>query len=321
MTNEYIVTVMGEIPVCNLGVTSAHEHLYCDISVSSGNIDNIINDVSLIARELEYFSKAGGQSIVELTAVDIGRNPAKLKAISEASGVQIISGIAIYDEKGCPAWLQHARLNQITDYFVSELEEGTDGIRAGLIGEIASHNEARPNASGYRLNEFETLVFQAAARAQRRTGAAISTHASLGRAGHAQLTALDQAGADIEKVVIGHCDTHWHENPEKDLDYYLPILKRGAYCGFDLIGWNEMMPDDIRAERIAALIELGYVKQILLGTDTCRLSQLHENGGRGLDYLISSFLPRLYKLGVTQSQIHTMLAEAPGTLLARGLKT
>jgi phosphotriesterase-related protein len=317
ITTDYVVTVTGEIPADQLGVTSAHEHLYCDISVSSGKKDNIFTDVSLIVRELEYYREAGGQSIIELTPADLGRDPVKLKIISEGSGVQLVSGIAFYDPNTYPDWLRQATVDQIADYFVREIEEGTDGVRAGLIGELASHNEPQPNASGYKLQEFETLVFRAAARAQLRTGVPISTHACLGRAGHAQLKVLEQAGADIEKVIIGHCDTHWHEDPEKDMEYYLPILERGAYCGFDLVGWKEWMPDDIRAERIAALIELGYERQLLLGTDTCRLSQLHENGGRGFDFLWTSFLPRLYEFGVTHSQIQAMLVEAPRRLLAR----
>ena len=316
---DYIVTVTGEIPAGQLGVTSAHEHLYCDISVSSGNKDNILNDVTLIVRELEYYRKAGGKSIIELTPVDLGRDPIRLKAISEGSGVQLISGIAFYDQNTYPDWVRRAAVDQIADYFVHELEEGTDGVRAALSGELGSHNEPKPNASGYKLQELETLVFRAAARAQRRTGVPISTHASLGRAGHAQLEVLEHSGADIEKVVIGHCDAHWHKDMEKDMEYYLPILERGAYCGFDLIGWKEWMPDDIRAERVAALIELGYERQLLLGTDTCRLSQLHENGGRGFDFLQTSFLPRLYELGVTHSQIQAMLVESPRRLFARSL--
>ena len=318
-TSEYIVTVTGEVPGDRLGVTNSHEHLYCDISVSSGKKDNILHDISLIVRELEYFREVGGQSIIELTPLDLGRDPAKLKVISEMSGVQIISGIAFYNPNTYPEWIFGATIDQISDYFVREIDEGTDGIRAGLIGELGSHNETEPNASGYKLQEMEIRVFQAAARAQRRTGVAISTHACLGRPGHAQLEVLERAGADIEKVVIGHCDAHWHQDMEKDMEYYLPILERGAYCGFDMIGWKELMPDTIRAERVATLIELGYAEKLLLGTDTCRLSQLRKNGGRGFDFLWSSFLPRLYKRGVTHSQIQTMLVKAPRTLLARSL--
>jgi len=317
MKSGSITTVTGQIASADLGPTLAHEHLWCDISLHSGREDNLLNDVSLMAQELEFFRTVGGQAIIEMTCEGIGRDPAKLKAISQASGVKIIGGIAFYAESTLPRWIREASVEQIADYFVGAIEGGQGGARAGLIGELMSHNEASPDPTGYQLSAIETRIFQAAARAQRQTGVAISTHASLGRGGHAQLTVLEQGGADPRKIAIGHCDAHWHADPERDLPYYLFILERGAYCAFDMIGWNDLAPDQIRAERIARLIQLGYERQLLLSTDTCRQSQLRRNGGRGFDYLWTSFLPRLRRLGVSDLQIHSMLVEAPATLLSR----
>lgn len=316
MSAPFITTVTGDIPAADLGPTLAHEHLYCDVSIQSGRPDNRVMDVPLVAGELAHFRRAGGRSIIEVTPEGIGRNAAKLREISEASGVQIVGGIAFYDESTYPEWVRTASVGRIADYLVQQIEEGDRGVRAGLIGELASHNEPVPNPS-YRLREAERRVFEAAAQAQRRTGVAISTHASLGRAGHAQLDVLERAGADLTRVVIGHCDAHWHEDPEADLRYYLPILRRGAYCEFDLVGWTSLAPDEIRAERIAALAALGHASRIALATDTCRLSQMRGNGGRGYGYLWDSFLPRLRKLGVSEAQIDAMLVEAPRTFLSR----
>lgn len=313
-----VITVTGDIAPDELGATLVHEHLYCDISIHSGKADNRVMDVPLVAEELAPFRQAGGCSVVEVTPEGIGRNPLKLREISQLSGVSIISGIAFYDESTYPTWLHTATVDQIEDYFVRQIEEGTDGVRAGLIGELTSHNETHPNPTGYRLREPETRVFQAAASAQEHTGVAISTHAALGRGGHAQLDVLEQAGANLEKVAIGHCDAHWHPDIERDLAYYLPILERGAYCQFDLIGWTQFAPDEARAERIKALVDLGYEKQIMLSTDTFRQSQLHRNGGRGFDFLWRSFLPRLRKRGLSDTQIHSMSVEAPRNLLPRG---
>jgi len=293
-----------------------HEHLYCDITVQSGREDNILTDVRVMVEELAHVRRAGGHTIVDVTPEGIGRNPAMLKAISEGSGVQVVSGIAFYTEETYPAWVRGSTETQLADYFVREIEEGQDGVCAGLIGELASHNEAQPEPAAYRLTEAESHVFRAAAEAQRRTGVAITTHASLGRGGHAQLAVLERAGADLGRVAIGHCDAHWHADPDQDLNYYLPILERGAFCSFDLIGWSALAPDDVRAERVAALTKLGYTRQIVLGSDTCRRSQLRANGGRGLDFLWTSFLPRLRALGVTESDINGMLVDAPRRLLA-----
>jgi phosphotriesterase-related protein len=311
-----VMTVTGDVPGDQLGPTAVHEHLYCDISVHSGRADNILTHVPLMVDELAHVRQAGGRTIVDVTPEGIGRAPAMLKALSEGSGVQVVSGIAFYTEDTYPTWVRGASEPKIADYFVREIEEGRDGVRAGLIGELASHNEERPDPAAYRLTEGEAHVFRAAALAQRRTGAAITTHASLGRGGHAQLAVLEQAGADLSRVAIGHCDAHWHANPDLDLAYYLPILERGAYCSFDLIGWTELAPDEVRAERIAALVRLGYACQIVLGSDTCRRSQLRANGGRGLDFIWASFVPCLRAHGVAESDIGNMLVDAPRRLLA-----
>lgn len=85
----------------------------------------------------------------------------------------------------------------------------------------------------------------------------------------------------------------------------------------------EVTPDGIgrNAPRLREISErsgVSIVSGIAFYTeDTCRLSQMHQNGGRGYDYVWNSFLPRLRQLGVTDDQIHTMLVEVPRTFLAR----
>jgi len=310
-----ISTVTGDIPCEELGATLAHEHIICEVSRHSGNPDNLIQDIPLLVDEMALFRQAGGDSIIEVTPEGIGRDPGKLRTISEASGVQIVSGIAFYEESTYPGWLRTAAVDEIADYFVRQITEGTDGVRAGLIGELMSHNEPVANASGYQLTTGETRVFQAAARAQQQTGVAISTHA-YGGAGHTQLVVLEQEGVDLQRVAIGHCDVRWPEDLNADLNYCLPILERGAFCQFDLIGWEHLAADDLRADRVAALVERGYAKNLLLSTDTCRLSQLRQNGGRGFGHVWNSFLPKLRARGVTERQIHSMLVDAPRCLLA-----
>lgn len=317
MSDRFVVTVTGAIPADQLGATLAHEHLYCDISTFSGKDDNRLTASSQVIDDLAWFLRAGGKTIIEVTPVGIGRNPQKLREISLAAGVQVVAGIAFYDEATYPDWVSQAEARQVADYFIEQLEVGEDGVRAGVIGEITSHNEPLPNPSGYRLRELEGKVFVAAAIAQLETGAAITTHASLGRAGHAQLNLLEKNGANLERVIIGHCDAHWHEDSQKDLDYYRPMLDRGACCQFDLIGWTEICQDDVRADRLATLISLGYENQLLLSTDTCRLSQLRSNGGRGFDYLWTSFLPRLKARGVSDAQLDAMLTRTPERMFAR----
>ena len=315
MAAHSVTTVLGRIPPHELGPTLMHEHLYCDISAHSGKQDNILTDADSMARELARFRQAGGSSVVDMTPLGLGRDPGKLRRISELSGTQIVSGIAFYTEDTYPTWVRVASQQEISDFLVREIQDGTGGVRAGLIGELASHNEDHANSRAYRLSEGEQIVFAAAAAAQRRTGVALSTHASLGRGGHAQLDCLEREGADLDRVIIGHCDAQIHEPMDADTEYCLSILRRGANCGFDLIGWPELVDDGPRAERLMELLRQGFASKIVLGTDTCRQSQLGVNGGRGMDYLWRCFLPRLRRLGATDAEIAEMLVEAPRRLL------
>ncbi|MFN0170750.1 MAG: phosphotriesterase [Bryobacteraceae bacterium] len=317
MAKDSIQSVTGPIPGVQLGVTLAHEHLWCDISIQSGRPDNVLQDTAVAAEELGEFLRAGGGTVIELTPEGVGRNALKLKVISETSGARIVSGIAFYDEATSPEWALRAGTEEIAAYFVHEIEEGVEGVRAGLIGELYSHNEAqiRPD---YRFTPQEEKVFRAAAAAQKRTGVAISTHAALGRPGVKQLDLLRESGADLSRVVIGHCDACLHEDPQRDFEYWLAILEQGAYCQFDMIGWTELADDGLRAQRLASLVEMGWEKKLLLSTDTCRQSQLRRNGGRGYGFLLTSFLPRLRALGITEPQIRSMLVDAPRAALAGG---
>jgi phosphotriesterase-related protein len=317
MCEPQIVTVTGTISAGELGPTLAHEHLHSDFSIYSGKPDNRLTVPSQVIDELAWFRRAGGRTIVEVTPEGTGRDPLQLREISLTSGVQVISGIAFYEASTFPAWARDASVEQIADFFVFHLEEGQAGVRAGVIGELTSHNEPEPNPSAYRLNDLECRVFEAAALAQQLTGACISTHAALGRAGHSQLDVLERAGADLQRVIIGHCDAHWHADSQKDFAYYIPMLERGACCEFDLIGWTELAPDEVRADRLAALLAMGYAPQLLLATDTCRLSHLRCRGGRGYDFLWTSFLPRLRARGVSDAQVYCMLVETPQRMFAR----
>lgn len=321
MSSKSVITVCGDLAPENLGAVLAHEHLMCDFTSTGGKPQDRMVDWTVIAPELETFRKAGGGAIFEVTPVEMGGDSQGLKRISEASGVPIVRGISFYVEESFPRWVWSATPQTIADFFVRQIEEGESGVRAGIIGEVASHNEPLPNAGTYRLRDCEAKMFSAAAQAQRRSGVAITTHAALGRAGHAQLDTLEGAGADLSRVVIGHCDAHAHVEEERDMEYYLPILDRGAYVEFDLIGWNHEWPgsmtDQVRGQRLASLIRQGYARQLMLGTDTCRLSYLHGQGGRGYTYLWDRFLPLLRSQGVNESDIQIMLVENPRRVATR----
>jgi predicted metal-dependent phosphotriesterase family hydrolase len=53
-----VCTVTGEFAGSELGATLAHEHIICEVSILSGNPDNLMQDIPLLVEELVLFRQA-----------------------------------------------------------------------------------------------------------------------------------------------------------------------------------------------------------------------------------------------------------------------
>jgi phosphotriesterase-related protein len=159
----------------------------------------------------------------------------------------------------------------------------------------------------------EERVHRAAARAARRTGLAITTHAVQSAVGLDQLDLFEAEGADLSRVVIGHADS----NPS--LDYHLGIVGRGASVEFDFLGMSftplERHGEGRVVESICELLARGHVERVLLSQDVCHDAQLRHYGGNGYTYLADSFLPRLREAGASDAEIATITVDNPRRLL------
>jgi phosphotriesterase-related protein len=299
-----VVTVRGPVPAVTLGITATHEHLLMDLFRVNRLSDFLMNDEQLAIDELHLFKEAGGGTLVDMTTSDLGRNPAALRRISEASGVHIVMGCGWYRQPSYPVEIDTSTVNDLAAGIVRDLTEGVDGsgIRAGIIGEIG--------ADRYHVSAQEERVFRAAARAHKRTGTAISTHTSFSAVGLLQLDILDEEGADLRRVVVGHCDTYLVR------EYHEAILARGAYVQYDSVGSTYIYPDARRIELLKHLIDKGYAPQLLLSSDVCRKSYLHAYGGMGYDYCLRQFVPQLRAANISEEVIQLMLVENPRRVLA-----
>jgi phosphotriesterase-related protein len=297
-----IMTVRGPIAADDLGFTTMHEHLWCDLYRVDRHLAGILNDEPLITREIVAYRDAGGQSLVEVTSRGLGRNPAVLRSISEATGLNIVMGSGWYRQSHYPPEIESSTTNELAAIIEHDVAIGIDGVHAGIIGELG-------NDRSY-ISPAEERVFRAAARAHLRTGVAITTHAFGYPIGLAQLDVLEEEGADLRRVIVGHCDSYPH------LDYYEALLARGAYVQFDLVGKVLTCTDAQRVSLITELLEKGYANRILLASDTCMRSSLHAHGGPGYDHLIRSFVPALRAAGVSQEQVQLLTVENPRVVLS-----
>jgi predicted metal-dependent phosphotriesterase family hydrolase len=297
-----VQTVTGPLSIDDLGLTLVHEHLIVDMYEPSLNALGVLLDERAATEELALFGEAGGGTVVDQTTVGLNPDFEALRRISEASGVRIVAGTGIYWRRFRPAWVEPMTEGELADLFIGDLTEGRgpSRIRAGIIGEIAT---------GHRdIDDVEARVLRAAAAAQNATGVPIATHALFTRIGLDQLDVLEAAGANPGGILVGHADTCPDER------YHEAILERGAWLGFDTVGQLDKTTDDWRADRIAALAELGHLGRILISSDVCKRPALSRNGGGGYAHVIRDFVPRLSARGFGDAEIRQLLVENPRRL-------
>ncbi len=315
---KVIRTVNGDISPSVLGITMTHEHLYCDQGLCrsaarfplASNL-MVLRDVDLVVQELGDYVTAGGQAIAEMTVKGWGRDVAVLREISRRAGIHVIATAGFYVEDCLPDYARHASVEELTDLLVKELTGGADGtdIRPGLL----KSGVGRPVIEG-----VERKCAIAVARAQKRTGVAITTHTSGssrfevrgGNLGMAHLGVFEAEGVDLARVIIGHTD----ENA--DVRQLIALAQRGAMVQFDVIGKTHWLLDETRVELLAKLVEKGYADHLLLASDRNRATELHVMGGPGYDYVLRHFVPQLRQAGFDEGLIHKILVENPSRILA-----
>jgi phosphotriesterase-related protein len=299
-----VMTVNGPVEPSALGVTHCHEHVLVDLRHSLSKFDAILDDEELAVDELRALRSAGGGAVVDMTNAGMGRDVRALRRIATETGLHIIASTGYYTEPYYTQEVDRLPINRLADVLVPEHEAWIDGtdIRAGIIAEIGTGRDF--------ITPAEERVFRAAARAQRRTGAAIYTHTYLEQLVLEQLEILRDEGVDPGRVVVGHLGDF------RNLDRVYAIAEQGAYLGIDHIGMSVQQTDRQRAKSVARLVRDGFASQLLLSLDICQKSRLHWYGGAGYDYLLTGFVPLLLDEGVEPAVIQTMLVENSARLLA-----
>ncbi|HVQ22916.1 MAG TPA: phosphotriesterase [Candidatus Saccharimonadia bacterium] len=306
-----VQTVLGRVPAEALGVTLPHEHTRCVLWQIPNRWDywQLTGDEDLMTAELARFRAVGGGCLVDVSLDAIGREPARLARLASASGTHIVMGCGWYRQAYYPA---EARIGQRTvddlaDELVGEFRDGVrgTGVRPGVVGEIGTD---KPWLTGE-----EERVHRAAARAARRTGMSVTTHAVMSAVGLAQLRIFEEEGLDPARVVVGHADSY------PDAAYHAAIVGRGANVEFDFLGMDftpvERHGEPRLLRLLLDLLEAGHAERILLSQDVCHDSQMAAYGGHGYTYLAETFLPRLQAMGVDDAIVRTLIVDNPRRLL------
>ena len=309
-------TVLGPVDSADLGFTLPHEHVGTNAAGLGHTYPEFIDRAGIIEQSTAALKEAhaeGLRTMVDLSPFDLGRDIRGMQEVSRGSGVHIIACTG--NHLAVPRPFGDVSPDVIAPMYVREIEEGIEdtGVRAAII-KVASD---RGGVTGP-----QEVILRAAARAQLRTGAPISTHTwSPDRVGEQQVRILEEEGADLSRVYIGH------SNDDTDLEYLLGLLKQGVWLGLDRYPGGRVAgtPNwEQRTEVAKQLIDAGYCHRIMLSHDYSVPKARHGAAAQeerrranpdGYNFISRQVLPRLKELGATDQDIHQITVENPRRFL------
>ena len=297
-----IRTVLGDIPKEKLGITMCHEHFNIDLDHIRHDGISKIATVEEVVPEIEAMMELGVRAAMEVSTIDMLRDPKKLKEIAAKTGLNIVAATGFYLSQYHPEDIKDMTKEDIAKIFQKEVTTGmadTD-IKAGVIAEIASSPKSFVGE--------ELKVLKAAGIAARNTGAAVSTHTGRYTA-HETVDTLLKEGVNADKIIIGHQDLI------DDVDYHVSLLEKGVNIGFDTCGKTSYMADETRAKNIITLIRRGYGKHILLSNDVSRRTYFLQNGNFGYTAVMKVVVPLLKDYGLTKDELDDLLIHNPARIL------
>ena len=340
-------TVLGQIPINQLGITLMHEHLLLDLECYFDEPDTAsekkfidaplefnllgkygarwsynreglhLHDIELAINEAKEFKFAGGSTIVDTTNIGIGRDPSGLAKIARSTGLNIIMGSGYYVPMSHPPDINEKTADQITDEIVKDITIGVNdtNIKSGIIGEIGNF---------FPMDSVQKTILIGAAQASMETGAPISIHpGNDDRSQYEIVKLLNKEGVPESKIIIGHLSIAFEKRALlKDLAETGCFLEYDHFGSFEdssseYRGISDLIKNDTsQIEIIEFLFANGFGDQVLIAHDVCYKPHYKQYGGKGFDYIITGIIPRLRKHGFSNKDINTMLVDNPSKAVA-----
>jgi len=302
-----IQTVTGTILPEEFGFALIHEHLLCDFIGAAETGPHRWRVDEVVETMLPYLLQArerGVRGFVDCTPAFIGRDVRVLRALSERTGVHILTNTGYYGAAGDKFLPAHALAEspaELAARWISEWQEGIDGtgVRPGFIKIGVDPAAGDPP----RLSEVDANLVRAAAIAHLETGLTAVSHTAQGAAALAQIALFEEAGAHPRGLIIAHTDA------EPDPAWHREVATRGAWVSYDGIGRR---PVEEHVELIRAMLD-GHADRLLLSMDSGWYNAGEPEGGEIREYnaLMDQLLPALRAAGVSDAEIRKLTVENP----------
>jgi phosphotriesterase-related protein len=305
-----VQTMRGPVDVNRLGRVLMHEHVFILSTEIQQNYPEDWGDETQrqddAVNRLNELKRAGIDTILDPTALGLGRYIPRIKQVADRIDLNIIVATGLYTFDVLPHYFGMREEDVMTGMFVRDIVDGIadTGVRAGVIKCATDEPGVTPAVE---------QVLRCCARAHRQTGVPITTHTHAAtRRGLEQQRIFKEEGVDLSRVVIGHCgDT-------EDIGYLEELIANGSYIGMDRFGIDMLLSTEARVNTVAELCKRGYADRMVLSHDAaCYLDwipgELPPPTMRHWNYLHISkdVLPMLREKGVTEAQIETMLVDNP----------
>ena len=304
-------TATGPLDTAALGRVLMHEHVFVLSPEIQMNYPKEWGDeearVSDAVRRLTELKAAGIDTILDPTAIGLGRYIPRVARIASQIDLNIVVATGLYTFEVLPHYFRSRSIDVMADMFCQDITEGIagTGVKAAVLKCATDQPGVTPGVEH---------VLRAVARAHRRTGAPITTHTHAAtRRGLEQQQILREEGVDLSRVVIGHCgDTD-------DLDYLEAMMANGSYLGMDRFGIDRLLPTAQRVAVVAELCKRGHAEHLVLSHDaSCYLDWIPGEVDTSVTmpnwhylHISRDVLPALQEQGVTEDQITTMLVDNP----------
>lgn len=319
-----VEAIGGSIDAEDLGLTLIHEHFFSGdeaVSVQWPHVRSRDAEYELALQSAQAVRSHGVKTVVEPTAMLLGRDVPTLQRLVADTGLQVVVCTGIYTYDYLPPFLANRDADFIASLFAHDIEQGIQGT-----GVKAAFIKCAADEPG--VNERIEKIHRAAARASLQTGAPIMAHSRpASNTGPRQVEILLEEGVDPAKIQIAHTgDTD-------DLGYIESLLETGVSIGMDRYGLDLYLPMERRNATVIELLSRGYADRMFLSQDFDIpiaagldwfppevIEQLEAAGaarGWSMTLLFEEVIPTLTEAGMTAEQLDTMLVQNPRRWLAR----
>lgn len=319
-----VEAVGGPIEGEALGLTLIHEHFFSGdeaITAQWPHVRDREREYELALESAAAVKRHGVKTVVEPTAMLLGRDVPTLQRLAADTGLQLVVCTGIYTYDHLPPFLANRDVDFMAGLFVHDIEQGIQGteVKAAFI---------KCAADEPGVNERIEKVHRAAARASIQTGAPIMAHSRpASNTGPRQVEILLEEGVAPEKIQIAHT------GDSDDLDYIERLLEKGVWIGMDRYGIDLYLPMERRNATVTELLKRGYADRMFLSQDYDVpiaegldwfppevVEQLRAAGAArdwSMTLLFEQVIPTLREAGMTDEQLDTMLVQNPVRWLAR----